>query len=370
MKIIYSFLCVVFLCLGSCTNKEQQTFKLSKTNNRLEIKLEKKTPSVGAMQYIEIEDKGLLTYLNKAKNSIAVFDIKEAKQIDEIVIPKGESGYPKGRMIKFSAINDTLIGIATSQFNFALINWKGKLVKTFDGLVVDNVYTAPSLSPSFRISHEQINYTLRWLTPVNDCSDVTKIALSADISLIDYSTSICKFRVPEEYCSPDIKSYQYTWYRELYDSSYIYSFTFSNYIYQYDKKQENKHTKKPAKSKYAPENLMQKKALTIDEGRKAMYGKIVYDKYRNVFYRFFLLEHIFNEGETIFEAARFKKQFSIIVLDKDLNVIGETLFPENTYISYMHFVAPEGLYISTNHIKNPDFDEDYLKFELFELKEM
>ncbi len=69
-------------------------------------------------------------------------------------------------------------------------------------------------------------------------------------------------------------------------------------------------------------------------------------------------------------ASRYPLNFSIIVFDENLNIIGETQMPDNTYNRMLMFVAPEGLYISTNHIKNPDFDEDYLKFELFELKEM
>lgn len=64
-----------------------------------------------------------------------------------------------------------------------------------------------------------------------------------------------------------------------------------------------------------------------------------------------------------------RKKFSVIILDKEFNIIGETLFPESTYNSYVFFVEKEGLYISRDYqIGIGNQSEDYLTFELFELK--
>jgi len=57
-----------------------------------------------------------------------------------------------------------------------------------------------------------------------------------------------------------------------------------------------------------------------------------------------------------------------MILNSELEVVGERLIPENTYHILMSFVGKEGLYISTNHIGNPDFSADYLRFELFKLE--
>ena len=59
----------------------------------------------------------------------------------------------------------------------------------------------------------------------------------------------------------------------------------------------------------------------------------------------------------------------IVPLDKELNIIGETLFPDNVFVPELLFITDKGLYISTNNERNPDFDEDFLKFERIELKE-
>jgi hypothetical protein len=54
-------------------------------------------------------------------------------------------------------------------------------------------------------------------------------------------------------------------------------------------------------------------------------------------------------------------------LDKDFNIIGETLFPDYTYKSVLTFIAEDGLYICDSHVKNPEFDENKLSFQCFEL---
>jgi hypothetical protein len=56
-----------------------------------------------------------------------------------------------------------------------------------------------------------------------------------------------------------------------------------------------------------------------------------------------------------------------MILDENLNVIGETLLPENKYRSDLMLVLENGLYISTSHYKNSDFNEDLLAFQRFGL---
>ena len=60
-----------------------------------------------------------------------------------------------------------------------------------------------------------------------------------------------------------------------------------------------------------------------------------------------------------------RNRFSVLILDKDLNLVGETLMPDNCYRSNLYYVGDDGLYMSTNHYNNPDFDEDSLRFERF-----
>ena len=49
-------------------------------------------------------------------------------------------------------------------------------------------------------------------------------------------------------------------------------------------------------------------------------------------------------------------------------IIGETLFPEGIYNSYVFLVAEEGLYISRDYQMLTGNSEDTITFERFELK--
>lgn len=98
------------------------------------------------------------------------------------------------------------------------------------------------------------------------------------------------------------------------------------------------------------------------------YGNIIYDKYRNIYYRIAYPDVEFEKDDdflAVFRGGR--AQFSIIVLDKNLNIIGETLFPSNTYNPNILFVDKDGLYISTSHYKREDYSDDWLRFQCLEL---
>lgn len=101
----------------------------------------------------------------------------------------------------------------------------------------------------------------------------------------------------------------------------------------------------------------------------ARYGDLIYDPYREVYYRFAYpkvsLEKDMNWwGKSIFGC----KKFSVIILNKDFQIIGETLFPESIYNSYVFFVREDGLYISRDYqMLYGNQSDDYMTFERVEL---
>ena len=98
------------------------------------------------------------------------------------------------------------------------------------------------------------------------------------------------------------------------------------------------------------------------------YGNLLYDKYRDVYYRVCYLKTEIDNRENYMELWDFgRKIFSIIILDKNFNIIGETVFPEYTYNPNLMYIDEKGLYISENHYKNPNYDDDKLIFRLFRL---
>lgn len=87
------------------------------------------------------------------------------------------------------------------------------------------------------------------------------------------------------------------------------------------------------------------------------YGDLFYDKYRKVYYRFCKLP--IKREERIWE----NKPVSIVILDQDLNKIGETLLePLTGYYPRDIFITKEGLYVSNNHPLNDKLEEDRMSF--------
>lgn len=99
------------------------------------------------------------------------------------------------------------------------------------------------------------------------------------------------------------------------------------------------------------------------------YCHIMYDRYRDVYYRFAEMSYELQSNESPFDDPK-GREFSIIIFDKDFNIIGETKFPGNKYFYKMSFVGRDGLYISENNLANPEFDEDKLVFACFKLENL
>ena len=98
------------------------------------------------------------------------------------------------------------------------------------------------------------------------------------------------------------------------------------------------------------------------------YGNILYDNENKVYYRIvYVPQDIENDMNMISLIHCGRKQFSIMIYDENFNVIGEDLFPEYTYNPRLCFVYKGSLYISTNHVMNPDYSDDILSFQKIEL---
>lgn len=131
-----------------------------------------------------------------------------------------------------------------------------------------------------------------------------------------------------------------------------------------------------AKSRHAPSMRPTLYNAQIDnevrlrkEAMKFDYWHLMYDKYRKVFYRFVRHPYEFPADRNAqFDEDR-GRIFSIVILNDQYEIIGETTLPGHTYNYTLCFVGKKGLYISLNNQDNPIFSEDELFFQRFELVE-
>ncbi|WP_194778674.1 DUF4221 family protein, partial [Pararhodonellum marinum] len=115
----------------------------------------------------------------------------------------------------------------------------------------------------------------------------------------------------------------------------------------------------------------------INEGLKNdlkydRYNTLIYDPYRRVFYRFYDQGFELEEDypvEKISSMDLSRPYLGVLILDEDLNPIGEHKFQKNEVYTFSnHFVGEKGLYISTNNLFNEDFSEDSFRYAVFSLE--
>lgn len=98
------------------------------------------------------------------------------------------------------------------------------------------------------------------------------------------------------------------------------------------------------------------------------YGPFIYDKYRNIFYRFFLPGYRLQEDLSLEELRplnRSRGNSGVMVLDSNLNILGEHLFEEFEIHPEMNmFVGKQGLYLSLNNENHPEYTDDHFRYML------
>jgi hypothetical protein len=102
--------------------------------------------------------------------------------------------------------------------------------------------------------------------------------------------------------------------------------------------------------------------------KRGIYGMVIYDKYRNVYYRVAGLEvdYISSDGKPKSED---QKPYSIIILDENFHKIGETILePVEQFLIKDWFVCKEGLCISNANPLNKEIDEDKMTFHVLTLE--
>lgn len=91
------------------------------------------------------------------------------------------------------------------------------------------------------------------------------------------------------------------------------------------------------------------------------YPAVFYDRFNDVYYRL-LFHPLDNYNKDDLNNEIHRKPLSIVILDGDLNVIGETDLPQDTYYVSNSFVTPEGL-----HLQVYSEDDDFMRFRVFKL---
>lgn len=153
---------------------------------------------------------------------------------------------------------------------------------------------------------------------------------------------------------------------ETMDGRIVYNFQFESNIYTYDFDSKEVRVYGARTKKF---NNLSSLIKTNAEGdlwvRHALENThlfpVIYDKYRNLFYRFNWGNISYLKEDGLYNSF-IDKPLSLTVLDADFNLLMEVPFPENTININTWFVSKDGLYISPTHPRKKDVKLDYLEF--------
>ena len=326
----FLFLSLLLFILSSCEQAEKsRSYQLVRSDQTLAFSLDDKTKNVTPFLSYYRDKKGkeyivLQSYSMQSRSNKFYFYDKDSQELAFKIEPEIEGSNGVGRVL-------------------------GCYIQNWDSLYLTSLFEPEiiRINKDCQIQ-EKINY--------EEANDGTRL----------YNSSFLSFRTAT-LIGRDL--YIYSDPNRLIEKDYVYSFIYDESVYVANIAHDSIR-KVSVKSEYIdqvqlPDELT---AQAIDFCQNAMYGDLIYDPYREVFYRIAYPSTTIEKGVKAMELIEYgRKTFSIIILDKELNKLGETLFPNYTYNSRQLLVLPDGLYICNSHFMNPDFNDDILSFIRFDL---
>ncbi|KEO73441.1 hypothetical protein EL17_13975 [Anditalea andensis] len=94
------------------------------------------------------------------------------------------------------------------------------------------------------------------------------------------------------------------------------------------------------------------------------YENFLYDRFRNIYYRFYYLPYHFSKGEALMDLQNDRPLIGIMVLNDQLEIIGEYHFDKFEIEAGNYFVGKHGLYLSNNNLNHADFSDDFLNYSI------
>ena len=330
--------------------------------------------------YTDETGKEYLTFMSHMNNEILFYDLQTGEYLFNT---KLEKEGPDGVGITFGYHIEDLnnIYITSHLLGLSKVDKSGTKKQFIEYGETDNGHrVVPNFTSSSYIYAPAVIYNKRIYITQQPYPGVKKsvIPVSIAIDTISQTFKELPFRFPNLISDDDPMEniIGVPFGREFDGKQFIYSFHFDESIYVTNI-ETNEEKKTLASSKY----ISYLKTIRVSDDREATYKaslessyyhNILFDKYRNVYYRFAIIgsEVSKNHEYTFFDIyTNGFITFSVIILDENFNIIGETLFPKYTYNPTIAFVHKNGLYISDSHLLNPSFDENVLSFKCFTLKE-
>ncbi|HSI75707.1 MAG TPA: DUF4221 family protein [Lunatimonas sp.] len=376
--LIIGFLGICFSLFSSCNEKSEETVTkiLQNAENKLRIPLDDQTGnfSIG-LGYLDGETPFLFNIQN-ARNEIQVYDM-DRKELAKTLKFEREGNEGVGNLSGFHVHSKDSIFIFSTHPGIIYVTDIEQSYLSKISFSAPEGYSDPNFRAFPFNSYPIIRGTkmlAKVLVPGNPMDMEEKSLstqfLSVELNMNSGDMEFTSHNYPEGYLSDGLRIPYYS--MAASPDQVVYSFFADHNLYAASFATDKPEIV-PAKSRFLPESFptlsrtAERNEYFTYVFSSPRYEGLIYDAYREVFYRFCFPAIEIESEEELEQLRGFPKDFSIMILDSDLKVLGETRFEGYNYVTNNVFVAKEGLYISVNHPDNYDNEEDFLSFVLYEL---
>lgn len=333
------------------------------------------------IQYFQSNQIGYLALLNMMNNSIEFYDLNMRKLVKELKIPK-EGSNSFGALHSYFINNfDTLIMLSLVPQKLALMDTSGNILKTIPyNKDINNRTTQISrpLGGGRPFKSGNNIYLSQTYKALESNGILTKAGqMNSFLNLVvDLNSGVCNFlplTYPEQLTGQDVSTMR-TIRTMGHGNCFVYQFSnISDLFITYDNVE---FERRPVETNY--QLILQKSTNIFTDIETGLRQKLnfddfinlYYDDYRECYYALIRKRSDDNVKSKSLSGKFLYPECYILILDKDLRHLGEVHFPPDKYSFQMFFITPEGVYISEDHINNPSFSEDYMRFRLFTLEKI
>jgi hypothetical protein len=380
-KFIQSF--VLTLLLSSCRNDGMypDRYTLIREESALTIPIGSDSKNLSfCIEFYNSDGIDYLAVANHKQYSIEIYDLNKSVLVN--IIRPGIEGSNALTPYSFLIKNpDTIVGFQLNAV-LGIVTLRGEVIKriTFDRDQKGRINRFAEKTGGGRpLMKENVVYLVQeYREPENNgiltSQSLLKTNINTCIDLISGEVTTSTLTYPAELVGRDVSGMETC--RTLgYKGLFVYHFRLLNDLYlTYD---HITFKKVPLETNYKL-HLEEEHWRYLSDITGAMRYSLEKDEVQNIYfdefrecYYVFVRKRCNDYDKNIDFLSKFMfPHCFIIILDKNLNYMGEFFLPDNTYSCQMVFITPEGLYISEDHPNNPDFNEDFMRFRLFKLEKI
>lgn len=369
------------LLVVSCSVKEVRNPHVNDYEDRCTLKQvgkkvfpldESSTATFKYVQYIENDTLPMFSFLNTYLNAIYLYDARTCELLDTLVFQKeGNNGV--GILQGYHYINkDSILTYQSGSGRLALVDSEGHVKQRYVLMDMEQQQTENLVLPNPEVSTDNpILYADGIVSMAGGYYSESSIETTGRVyTTLHYNLATGEIRYANRY--PEIYR-KWSWgahgyYRSINtaldsEGNVLVGFAADHNLWRYNPKTGvsdslyagSRLVKSIKPFSTAPKEYMYQGAPAdaVEDWYETQpsYDAVFYDPYRQLYYRFVRLPR-----EDALKNFFNNKPVVLIVLDKDLQYLGEEQLPESNvgYDTYNAFVTPEGLFIKSLRVTSED----------------